>query len=124
MRSLSPTYNCGPSTLLSAAVFVLTPEYIDEHLLVLNKPAGLLCVPGRGPDKQDCLSVRAQQQWPDALVVHRLDQGTSGLVVMARSLAVQRALGDGLEAGGGGGRRKSWRLRLPARGGNAPVLCW
>ena len=98
IRSLSPTYNCGPSILLSAAVFVLTPEYIDEHLLVLNKPAGLLCVPGRGPDKQDCLSVRAQQQWPDALVVHRLDQGTSGLVVMARSLAVQRALGDAFAA--------------------------
>ena len=78
--------------------FVLTPEYIDEHLLVLNKPAGLLCVPGRGPDKQDCLSVRAQQQWPDALVVHRLDQGTSGLVVMARSLPVQRALGDAFAA--------------------------
>ena len=77
---------------------MLTPEYIDEHLLVLNKPAGLLCVPGRGPDKQDCLSVRAQQQWPDTLVVHRLDQGTSGLVVMARSLAVQRALGDAFAA--------------------------
>ena len=70
----------------------MTPVYEDEHLLVLNKPSGLLCVPGRGPDKQDCLSRRAQQQWPDALVVHRLDQATSGLVVMARSLTVQRAL--------------------------------
>src|SRR5690606_21558687 len=68
------------------------PVYEDAHLLVLNKPSGLLCVPGRGPDKQDCLSRRAQQQWPDALIVHRLDQATSGLVVMARSLAVQRAL--------------------------------
>ena len=72
---------------------MLNPVYEDDHLLVLNKPSGLLCVPGRGPDKQDCLSRRAQQQWPDALVVHRLDQATSGLVVMARSLAVQRALG-------------------------------
>lgn len=71
---------------------VLHPVYEDAHLLVLNKPSGLLCVPGRGPDKQDCLSRRAQQQWPDALIVHRLDQATSGLVVMARSLAVQRAL--------------------------------
>ena len=71
---------------------MLNPVYEDEHLLVLNKPSGLLCVPGRGPDKQDCLSSRAQQQWPDALIVHRLDQATSGLVVMARSLAVQRAL--------------------------------
>ncbi|WP_345062507.1 RluA family pseudouridine synthase [Acidovorax lacteus] len=68
--------------------------HADAHLLVLHKPAGLLCVPGRGPDKQDCLSARAQQRWPDALVVHRLDQGTSGLVLMARSPTVQRALGD------------------------------
>ena len=64
----------------------------DEDLLVLDKPAGLLCVPGRGPDKSDCLSQRAQQHWPDALIVHRLDQATSGLVLMARSPAVQRAL--------------------------------
>lgn len=68
--------------------------YQDPHLLVLDKPAGLLCVPGRGEDKQDCLSARAQRQWPDALVVHRLDMATSGLVVMARGLAMQRALGD------------------------------
>jgi len=71
---------------------VLNPVYEDDHLLVLNKPSGLLCVPGRGPDKQDCLSRRAQRQWPDALIVHRLDQATSGLVVMARSVEVQRAL--------------------------------
>ena len=61
-------------------------------LLVLDKPSGLLCVPGRGTDKQDCLSARAQQRWPDALVVHRLDMATSGLVLMARGAAMQRAL--------------------------------
>lgn len=72
----------------------LQPVYLDEHLLVLDKPAGLLSVPGRGDDKQDCLSARAQRQWPDALVVHRLDMATSGLVLMARSAALQRALGD------------------------------
>ena len=66
--------------------------YVDEHLLVLDKPAGLLAVPGRGADKQDCLSARAQRLWPDALVVHRLDMATSGLFLMARSLAVQRRL--------------------------------
>ncbi|WPH19095.1 RluA family pseudouridine synthase [Variovorax paradoxus] len=66
----------------------------DAHLLVLNKPAGLLCVPGRGEDKQDCLSARAMQHWPDALIVHRLDMATSGLVLMARGAAMQRALGD------------------------------
>ena len=67
--------------------------YVDEHLVVLEKPAGLLAVPGRGEDKQDCLSARAQRLWPDALVVHRLDMATSGLFVMGRGLAMQRRLG-------------------------------
>ncbi len=71
--------------------------HADPHLLVLAKPPGLLCVPGRGPDKQDCLSRRAQAQWADALVVHRLDQATSGLVLMARSAEVQRRLGRAFE---------------------------
>lgn len=64
----------------------------DDDLLVLCKPSGLLCVPGRGPDKQDCLSARAQQRWPGALIVHRLDQATSGLVLMARNADAQRIL--------------------------------
>jgi tRNA pseudouridine32 synthase/23S rRNA pseudouridine746 synthase len=66
--------------------------YVDEHLLVLDKPAGLLAVPGRGEDKQDCLSLRAQRLWPDALVVHRLDMATSGLFVMGRGISMQRRL--------------------------------
>ena len=66
--------------------------HADDTLLVLDKAAGLLCVPGRGPDKQDSLSTRAQALWPDALIVHRLDQPTSGLVLMARGGAMQRAL--------------------------------
>lgn len=66
--------------------------YWDEALLVLDKPAGLLSVPGRGPDKQDCLSARVQAQFPDAMIVHRLDQATSGLLAMARGAAMQRAL--------------------------------
>lgn len=64
----------------------------DADLLVLAKPSGLLCVPGRGEDKQDCLSARAQALWPQALVVHRLDMSTSGLVLMALSPLVQRQL--------------------------------
>ena len=71
---------------------LLQPIHEDPHLLVLEKPAGLLCVPGRGEDKQDCLSARAMRQWPDALIVHRLDMATSGLVVMARGIGMQRAL--------------------------------
>jgi tRNA pseudouridine32 synthase/23S rRNA pseudouridine746 synthase len=70
----------------------LAVVFADEALLVFDKPAGLLAVPGRGDDKQDCLASRAQQQWPDALVVHRLDMATSGLIVMARNPPAQRAL--------------------------------
>lgn len=71
--------------------------HADDALLVLDKPAGLLAVPGRGADKQDCLSARVQQVYPEALVVHRLDMATSGLIVMARSPAAQRALNLGFE---------------------------
>ncbi len=71
--------------------------YEDADILVLHKPSGLLCVPGRGPDKQDCLSARAQQRWPGALIVHRLDQATSGLVLMARHIDAQRRLGLAFE---------------------------
>ena len=72
--------------------------YEDEHLLVLDKPSGLLSVPGRGEDKQDCLIHRALAYWPDALVVHRLDMATSGLMVFARTKDVQRLLGDAFAA--------------------------
>jgi len=71
----------------------LQPIHEDPHLLVLDKPAGLLCVPGRGDDKQDCASVRVQQQYPDALIVHRLDMATSGILLMARGVDAQRRLG-------------------------------
>ena len=69
----------------------------DDALLVLNKPSGLLSVPGRGEDKQDCLSVRVQAEFSDALVVHRLDMATSGLLLMARGLTAQRALNAAFE---------------------------
>lgn len=70
----------------------ITVVHADAHLLALDKPSGLLSVPGRGPDKQDCLSTRVQQQFADALVVHRLDMATSGLLLMARGPEMQRAL--------------------------------
>lgn len=70
----------------------MTPLHEDEHLLVLEKPSGLLSVPGRGPDKQDCLAKRVQDRYPEALVVHRLDQDTSGLLIMARGIEAQRRL--------------------------------
>lgn len=71
--------------------------HADERLLVLDKPAGLLCVPGRGPEGDDCLAHRVQAVDPAALVVHRLDMATSGLVLMARDAAMQRWLGLAFE---------------------------
>lgn len=68
--------------------------YQDDALVVANKPAGLLAVPGRGEDKQDCLSSRVQQVFADALVVHRLDMSTSGLMIFARNVAMQRRLSE------------------------------
>jgi tRNA pseudouridine32 synthase/23S rRNA pseudouridine746 synthase len=68
--------------------------YSDASLVVLDKPAGLLSVPGRGDDKQDCLSARVQTVFPSALVVHRLDMATSGLVVMALDVGTQRHLNE------------------------------
>lgn len=66
--------------------------YQDDALLIANKPAGLLAVPGRGEDKQDCLIARLQSAFPDALVVHRLDMATSGLMLFARGATMQRSL--------------------------------
>ena len=70
----------------------MTPLLADESLLVVDKPAGLLAVPGRGDDKQDCLWRRVREHWPDALVVHRLDMATSGLMLFARGEEMQRRL--------------------------------
>jgi tRNA pseudouridine32 synthase/23S rRNA pseudouridine746 synthase len=67
--------------------------YRDGSLLVLNKPSGLLCVPGRGEHKRDSLATRVQARFPEALTVHRLDMTTSGLVVMARNSDVHRQMG-------------------------------
>lgn len=72
--------------------------HADDHLLVCDKPAGLLAVPGRGPDKADCLLARLLPAYPDAQVVHRLDMATSGLMVFARGAAAQRALSMAFEA--------------------------
>lgn len=74
----------------------MTPIHLDHQLLALDKPAGLLAVPGR--TEADCLAVRVQAQWPDALVVHRLDMATSGLMLFARNAAIQRRLGDAFAA--------------------------
>ncbi|WP_369682501.1 pseudouridine synthase [Asticcacaulis taihuensis] len=69
-----------------------TVIYIDDHMLVAEKPAGLLSVPGRLPENKDCLITRLQADYPDALTVHRLDMATSGLMVFARGAEAHRTL--------------------------------
>lgn len=64
----------------------------DEQLVAVDKPAGLLSVPGRGPEHADCVASRVQAAYADALIVHRLDMGTSGVLVFGRGAAAQRTL--------------------------------
>lgn len=66
--------------------------YQDDFILALNKPSGLLSVPGKGIDKQDSLSFRVQKLFPQAEIVHRLDMPTSGIMLMALSKPLQRDL--------------------------------
>ena len=66
--------------------------YQDEHIIAVNKPQALLSVPGLGPDKQDCLISRLVEQVPEAKVVHRLDCYTSGTMIFAIGIEMQRAL--------------------------------
>ena len=66
--------------------------YIDADLIAVNKPAGLLSVPGRESDKQDCMISRLQLEYPEALIVHRLDMETSGIILFARHVQCQREL--------------------------------
>lgn len=66
--------------------------HVDAHLVVADKPPGLPTVPGRPVELHDCLWHRVREQVADALVVHRLDMPTSGLVLFARGLEMQRAL--------------------------------
>ena len=65
----------------------------DAQIVVVNKPAGLLSVPGKGEHLADCLITRLQVAFPDALLVHRLDRDTSGVMVFGMTPHAQRHLG-------------------------------
>jgi tRNA pseudouridine32 synthase / 23S rRNA pseudouridine746 synthase len=86
-------------------VFIYNPPrveldviFCDDDLLVLNKPTGLLSVPGRPPEHKDCLRSRANERYPTALSVHRLDCDTSGLIIMGMTKAAHRNLSMQFEA--------------------------
>lgn len=65
----------------------------DHQVLLVDKPSGLLSVPGKGEDLTDCLIARVQRVFPDALLVHRLDRDTSGVMIFAMTPHAQRHLG-------------------------------
>ncbi|WP_299027350.1 pseudouridine synthase [uncultured Sulfitobacter sp.] len=67
--------------------------HLDHEVILVNKPAGLLSVPGRGEHLADCLLARVQAAFADALLVHRLDRDTSGVMIFAMTPYAQRHLG-------------------------------
>lgn len=93
-HSLSPAMpqNCGVKPGAIALADGVDVLWQDQHMALVLKPSGMLSVPGRGPDKQDCLSARLSQAGLPSMVVHRLDQATSGLMLFARSAEMQRQL--------------------------------
>ncbi|MEL6689196.1 MAG: pseudouridine synthase [Pseudomonadota bacterium] len=71
--------------------------HLDHELLAVDKPSGLLSVPGKGPELADCLLTRVQAEYPSALLVHRLDRDTSGVMLFALSPLAQKHLGQQFE---------------------------
>jgi tRNA pseudouridine32 synthase/23S rRNA pseudouridine746 synthase len=83
--------------------------FTDDHVVVVDKPAGLLSVPGKGDHLSDCLIARLQAAFPDTLLVHRLDLDTSGVMVFALTRHAQRFLSAEFE---NRRTRKSYVARL------------
>jgi len=88
--------------------------HVDQEILVVNKPSGLLSVPGKAAEHADCVEQRAQEQFPDARIVHRLDLDTSGVFVLAMNREAHRHLGLQFE------RRKTSKTYV-ARVSGVPV---
>ncbi|MDJ0034980.1 bifunctional tRNA pseudouridine(32) synthase/23S rRNA pseudouridine(746) synthase RluA [Pantoea allii] len=77
--------------------------YQDAHIMVVNKPSGLLSVPGRLEEHKDSVMTRIQRDYPEAESVHRLDMATSGVIVVALTKAAEREL------------KRQFREREPAK---------
>ena len=99
--------------------------YQDEHIMVVNKPSGLLSVPGRLDEHKDSVMTRIQRDYPQAESVHRLDMATSGVIVVALNKAVPRSraekavcrtcLGASSAGGRAGGFTADLRLAEPTK---------
>lgn len=90
----SPESACEQSGV-SAGEPILNIVHATDRYVVVNKPPGLLSVPGKGEANQDCVPIRVRQMFPQAsgpMVVHRLDMDTSGLIVVALDADAQREL--------------------------------
>ncbi|MDH5452524.1 MAG: pseudouridine synthase [Paracoccaceae bacterium] len=83
--------------------------HTDHEVVLVDKPAGLLSVPGKGEDLADCMIARLQRVFPEALLVHRLDRDTSGLMVFALTRHAQRVLSAQFE---GRQTKKTYIARL------------
>ena len=86
-------YLAGMSNAYTPPMDPLKVLHEDHELIVVMKPEGLLSVPGKGEHLADCLLARVQAAFPTALLVHRLDRDTSGVMVFAASPHAQRHLG-------------------------------
>lgn len=104
-----PEDDPGPSFVYAPPDDPLRILYDDDHVVVVDKPAGLLSVPGKGDHLADCLIERLKGPFPDTLLVHRLDLDTSGVMVFALTKHAQRFLSAEFE-----GRRtkKTYLARL------------
>ena len=75
----------------------LTVLHADDDIVVLDKPSGLLTVPGKDEALKDSLEARVRERWPTATVVHRLDKDTSGILLMALNKKALGFLGSQFE---------------------------
>jgi tRNA pseudouridine32 synthase / 23S rRNA pseudouridine746 synthase len=92
-----PSQSPRPSAYTPPPQGALPVLFADDQILVLDKPSGLLTVPGNTPEKADCLERRAKADYPYARIIHRLDMDTSGVIVMALTAEAQAHIGRQFE---------------------------
>ena len=87
--AINHTQDAGPQFRQHGSIEI---RCLDRHLLVVEKPSGLLSVPAKPPRSPDCVETRLRAEFPEVLLVHRLDFETSGVMVFARTRLAQRHL--------------------------------